>query len=122
MRRLFRPDVLRPRTQFQSISRNSIVGVASNSSFSSEKVLTFRSAYGKASRESFPVAARLNSKRFFAHYDKPKNIENHGDEDEVPMIREYIEFLTKKRIKESMIFSISLQCPRNLTSTTLAST
>ena len=101
MRRLFRPDVLRPRTQFRSISRNSIVGVASNSLFSSEKVLPLQSAYGKASHERFPAAARLDSKRFFAHYDKPKNIINHGDEDEVPMIREYIKFLTKRRIKES---------------------
>ena len=100
MRRLFRSDVLRPRTQFRSISRNSIVGVASNSLSSFENALTFQSAYGRASRERFPAAARLNSKRFFAHYDKPKNIENHGDEDEVPMIREYIEFFTKIKMKE----------------------
>ena len=109
MPRLLYSKVLRPITQFRSISRNSIVSVASNSVHSSEKGIALPSTFGKARNGCFSKAVQLNSKRFLAHYDKPKNIDNYVDEDDVPMIREYIETL----IKIGAGKPLSLFCPRD---------
>jgi hypothetical protein len=79
--------VLRPRTQLRSISSNGIISVASKSMNSPVKGLSSQLSCAAVCSSHFPAAVQFNSRRSFAHYDKPKNIEVYGVEDEAPQIR-----------------------------------
>ena len=80
--------VLRPRTQLRSISSYGIINVALEKNYSPVKGLSSQLSCAAVSYSRFPTAVQSNSRRSFAHYDKPKNIEVYGVEDEAPMISE----------------------------------